>query len=117
MYTYNNYNLMIESFSDIRTLRESELDLDLIIDLDNRVVNFYLEEFPEYIIDRFQFTKVKSLVIRISKEEYDNSATLHLLRSIDLNTPLVNFSLNYENIKLILLNKEFNIDFIIKKCN
>ena len=74
---YNKNNLKIISEVELNILNEMENDVDLIINLDNRVVNISLEDAPNYIINRIQLTEVKSILIRHSLVDGNNTATIH----------------------------------------
>lgn len=112
---YFNNNLKIKSDFDIKSLDKFEEDIDLIISLDSRVVNLILEDLPDYIINRFQLTEVKSILIRHSVNTENNTLTVHFLRVIDLNSSLMNFSLDYTNFEIIIKDNEYSVDFIVQK--
>lgn len=112
---YYKNNLKINSDIEINVLNEMEKDVDLIINLDNRVVNLRLYDLPNYIINRIQLTEVKSILIRHSLIEGNNTATIHFLRVIDLNSSLMNFSVDYSKIYIEILNEDFSLSFNIRK--
>ena len=112
---YFKNNLKIKSDFDIKSLDKFEEDIDLIISLDSRVVNLILEDLPDYIINRFQLTEVKSILIRHSVNTENNTLTVHFLRVIDLNSSLMNFSLDYTNFEIIIKDNEYSVDFIVQK--
>ncbi len=112
---YSKNNLKISSDVEIIVLNEFEEDVDLIVNLDSRVVNVHLDKIPEYIINRFQLTEVKAILVRHSLIKDNNTATIHFLRVIDLNTSLMNFSIDYSTIEIEIHDGEYSIDFKIKQ--
>ncbi len=57
---YRNDNLLILSDFEIRILREEGNDIDLFIPpLNYRTLNVYLEDLPDYLDNRIQFTEIK----------------------------------------------------------
>lgn len=112
---YFKNNLKIKSDFDIKSLDKFEEDIDLIISLDSRVVNLILEDLPDYIINRFQLTEVKSILIRHSVNTENNTLTVHFLRVIDLNSSLMNFSLDYTSFEIIIKDNEYSVDFIVQR--
>ena len=113
MINYNNNNLNIYSDFEIRSLREMGQDIDLIIPIGQRVLNLYIEGIPEYLSDRFQFTEVKNLIVRHSLDSKNTYCTIHLLRSIDMNSALVNFTINYRGKDIKIIDKEYSVDMFI----
>lgn len=115
MNRYNTNGLKINSDFEIRIMREMGKDLDLLIPIDGRVLNLYLEGMPDFISDRFQFTEVKNIIIRHTKDKVNTYSTVHLLRSIDMNSALLNFTLNYKDKEIRILDREFSVDMVIGK--
>lgn len=114
MNTYTDNGLNIESDFEIRILREMGNDIDILIPIDLRVLNLFIENMPDFISNRFQFTEVKNLIIRHTLDEGNTISTIHLLRSIDMNSALVNFTLDYKGKILKIIDKEFNVDMYIE---
>lgn len=114
MNKYNNNGLNIYSDFEIRTLREMDQDMDLLIPIDLRVLNLYIDEMPEFISNRFQFTEVKNIIIRHTMDKGNTYCTIHLLRSIDMNSALVNFTVNYEDREIKIVDREYSVDMYIK---
>ncbi len=114
MIIYKNYNLNLISDFEIRTIYEDENDIDLFIPINNRTLNIYFENLPKYLDDRFQLNEVKNILIRLSKIENNNLSTIHFLRNIDLKSSILNFIINYENIKINIVEEEFNNNIYIK---
>lgn len=112
---YRFKNLIINSNLEIRVLDEFDNDIDLIVNLDSRVVNIYLNSMPNYLLDRFQLTEVKAILIRVSKIGGNDTATVHFFRVIDLNSSLLNFSFDYGEMFLEILEGEYAVDFRIRK--
>lgn len=59
---YRNDNLLILSDFEIRILREEGNDIDLFIPLNYRTLNVYLEDLPDYLDNRIQFTEIKKIL-------------------------------------------------------
>lgn len=114
MYKYNNYNLNMKSDFEIRELHNFEDDIDLIVDTNRSVVNLILEELPEYIDSRFQFTEVNHILFRISKNQDINLCTIHFLRVIDLNSSLMNFVLDISKTRIEINKSQYQINMEIK---
>lgn len=112
---YENSNLSIQSDFPIRTIDQGHGDLDLIIPLDSRVVNLFLPDLPSYIKERLQFTEVSSIMFRFNTDPGNNLTTIHLLRSIDMSTPLVNFILDYSSLTFQIRDCESYIDFLVSE--
>lgn len=110
MNKYENGEFVLYSDFEIRTLREDGNDVDLFIPLDLRVLNLSLDKMPSYIDDRFQFNEVRSIIIRISMDEGNNYCTIHLLRSVDLLSAIMNFSMDYKNSIIKILRNEYSVD-------
>ena len=110
---YSNSNLNIQSDFTIRTIDQANNDLDLIIPLDNRVVNLSIKPYYPNYPKTFQFTEVSSIIIRYNTSPANNICTIHLLRSIDMTTALVNFELSYKGLSFQIINNLAHVDFII----
>lgn len=96
----NQYGFNLQSDFELRILREDDEDVDLIISLDNKTLNLYFDDMPNYIIDRIQCSMIKNIVIRLSKHEDNYLCTIHLLRNIDLHSSVLNFIFDYRNTRL-----------------
>lgn len=117
MNKYENGEFVLYSDFEIRTLREDGNDVDLFIPLDLRVLNLSLDKMPSYIDDRFQFNEVRSIIIRISMDEGNNYCTIHLLRSVDLLSAIMNFSMDYKNSIIKILSNYYSVDMEIRSDN
>lgn len=110
-----NY-LKIKSDFPIKVLNSSKDDEDLIINLDSRVVNLVFDGLEKFSINRFQLTEVKNILIRHSLKENFKFGTIHFLRVIDLNSSLLNFSLDLSEFEIIISEEEFFVQVQIKKA-
>lgn len=115
MNRYDKNNLLIYSDFEIRTLREMDDDIDLIVPIGQRVLNLYIEGMPEYLSDRFQFTEVKNIMVRHSLDSNNTYSTIHLLRSIDMNSALVNFTIDYGEKAIRIKDNEYSVDMYIER--
>lgn len=107
MQIYEKNGLHIQSDMEIRVVRESQKDVDLLIPLDNRTVNLYLGHTLTYISQRLQIPMVRSMLIRFSLLEGHNICTIHMLKNIDLNSSMVNFEMNFAVTEIRIEQKEF----------
>lgn len=114
MNRYDKNNLLIYSNFEIRILREMGNDIDLIIPIGQRVLNLYIDGMPEYLSNRFQFTEVKNIIFRHSLDSSNTNSTIHLLRSIDMNSALINFTINYKGKSIRITDKEYSVDMFIE---
>ena len=112
---YEKSGLIIQSDVEIRTIREENNDIDIILPLKNRTVNLYLDETPSYLKSRFQFLMIKNIIIRLSAIEKNNVSTIHFLRSIDLHSSVVNFEVDYSNHYFQVKNKEYLVEIYLKR--
>lgn len=108
---YENSKLKVISSFEIRELTHPKGDIDLIIPIGNRVMNLNLPGLPAYFLGRLQFTNVSSLIIRYNTSPGNNEATIHLMRSIDMTTALVNFTINYKSLEFHILDSAYWVDF------
>lgn len=107
----NENNFSLNSDLEIRTIREDENDKDIIISLNRRTVNLYFRDLPKYIKSRIQLLDVQNIIIRYSKDKFNNMCTIHILRNIDLHSSIMNFEIDYTNINLEINEKEYYVDF------
>lgn len=116
MTVYNNYNLKLISDYPIRIVYEDELDLDLIIELNRRPLNLYLPELPAYFLkNRLQLNKIKSIIIRISKDYLNNTCTIHFLDNIDLYSSVLNFEILYKEKIIEIKNDTYSTNVYFKE--
>lgn len=116
MIEYRKENLLILSDFEIRSLMEDGSDIDLFIPLENRTLNLYLEDMPNYLDGRIQLLDVRSILFRFTTEEGNNFSTVHFLKNIDLKSAIMNLVFNYENHYVSIKKDEYSASFsIIKK--
>lgn len=117
MNTYEKNYLKLKSLYNFNILKKSSLDEDIIINLGGRVINIFLDHIPSYIKDRLQLTEVNAILIRHTLDNKNSLATIHFLRVIDLNSSLLNFVVDLENIEIIVEEENNQINFYLKKTN
>jgi hypothetical protein len=110
---FNDYNLKVFSDFPIKTLKENEAEMDIIIPIDKRTVNLYIKDMPKLISSRIQYVDINSIMIRICKDLANNIGTVHFLIDSGVHSTICNFELDYSNCQLNILHKEFYIDFLI----
>lgn len=86
--------LKLNSDFDYRVIREEGNDIDLYIDINYRCVDIDIGD-SEIFYSRIQFPYVRSILLRISKE--NNLMTVHLMRDIDLFSAFANFEVDYSD--------------------
>lgn len=116
MINFNSYNLNINSDFEIKTFREDENDIDLLISLDNRTLNLNVDS--NSIISRIQLTGVQGILIRACKCN-NNVATVHLLKDKGIHSTICNFEIDYSNLIIEINSMEFYVEmnFNILKNN
>ncbi len=112
---YKKSNLYIDSDLEIRTIREDGIDIDILIPVENRTLNLYLDNLPDYIKSRFQFSMVKNMIIRFCTLNDNNTCTIHLLRSIDLHSSVLNLEIDYTNHYFEIKDNNYYLDIYVKK--
>ncbi|MFX0549846.1 hypothetical protein ACOAKC_11030 [Hathewaya histolytica] len=110
---YENHNLNIISDFPIRTIREDDKDIDLIVNLDYRCLNLNIDELS-IINSRIQFSLTKSIIIRFCKGKVDNRCTIHFMRDSGLHSSMANFEIEYFNKKIIIQDEENSVEVFIK---
>lgn len=108
MYEFNQYNLNIKSDFEIKTFKDRECDLDLLILLNDRTVNFNLNSTN--LSSRLQFNDIKSILIRICKDPNSNIGTVHFLKDSGIHSTICNFEFNYLNQGLSILLKDYSVE-------
>lgn len=86
--------LKLDSDFDYRIIREENNDIDIYIDINYRCVDINVRE-SELFNSRIQFPYVRSILLRINKEDY--LMTVHLMRDIDLFSAFANFEVDFSN--------------------
>ena len=112
---YNRDKLYINSDFEIRTIREDEGDIDLFIPIENRSLSLYFDDTRDFLCSRMQFSIVKNLIFRFSTDVNNNTATIHMLKSIDLHSSVVNFEIDYSNHMIEIDDKEYSVEMRIKR--
>jgi hypothetical protein len=92
---FNIGNLNLNCDFETRVIREDELDADIFIDIKNRPLDIGLGENDFGITSRIQFSLVRGILLRISKQSYN--MTVHLLANIDLHSAYANFEIEYKD--------------------
>ncbi|WP_042277172.1 hypothetical protein [Faecalimicrobium dakarense] len=87
-------NLNLDTDFEYRIIREEENDIDLFIDINYRSLDVN-SQGSNLFSSRIQFPFVRSLILRISKE--NNLMTVHLMRDIDLFSAFANFEVDYKD--------------------
>lgn len=106
-------DLLIKSDFDIRTLREDGEDIDILIPIDNRTVNLHIKDMSQHVNGRLQFPMVRNMIVRFSISSENNTATIHLLRSIDLQSSVVNFIVDYTDHSIEVKKEEYSVEINI----
>jgi len=112
---YEKNNLKIISDFEIKEIKKDEHNIDLIIPMQQRCVNLYLENLPSYIKSRVQFPSVKSVLIRFCDIEHNNICTVHFLGDSGINSTIANFEMDFSKIFIEALDKEFFVDIKVRK--
>ncbi len=114
MNEYLKGKFTIYSDFEIRKLREDNGDIDLLIPLDLRTLNLYIENMPEFLSDRLQFNSVRNIILRFNTADDNNLCTIHLLDSVDILSSIVNFTLDYSNHWIIIVKDDYSSSMYIK---
>ncbi len=113
MESKNIYNLKINSDFPVEIFRENDYEADILIVLNYRTVNMNISSMPQHIKSRIQFVDVYSILIRVSKEENANIATIHMLKDKGIHSTICNFELDYSTETIYIEFKEFCVEFKI----
>lgn len=113
MNKYEKFNLIIHSDFEIRKLREEKDDIDLLIPLDLSVLNLHIDNMPGYISDRFQLTEVRSILIRFTTDSNNNYCTIHFLKSIDIQSAIINFTMDYTNHNIKISKSDYSVEMYL----
>jgi len=113
---YEKGNLKINTDFEVKEIQKDECNVDLLILVENRCLNLYLDSLPDYINSRIQFTSVKSILIRFCILQDNNICTIHLLSDDGIYSTMTNFEINYSKTYIEVVSKEFSVDMrIIEK--
>lgn len=112
---YVKGKLKIESNIEVRTVREEGVDIDILLPIRKRTINLYLLDKPKYIRSRLQFPMTENIIFRFSIADDNNTCTIHLLKSIDFHSSVMNFEVDYENHYFYIQNNEHSVEIYIRK--
>ncbi|WZL74219.1 hypothetical protein QBE52_05630 [Clostridiaceae bacterium 35-E11] len=112
---YTNGNFYMESDFEIRVVRDVGEDVDLLIPIENRTLNLYVDNLPVYLSKKIQFPMIQNILIRFCTLKNYSICTIHLLRSIDIHSSIVNFEMDYSNHFLHIQNEEYAVVLQFKK--
>lgn len=104
---YEKSNFKIRSDFGIKEIQKDAYNIDLIIDVENRCVNIYFNNFTKLINSRVQFPSVKSIFIRFCSTREKNICTIHLLSDSGIYSSMANFEIDYSKIHLEICKKDF----------
>lgn len=112
---YKNGNFLIISEFEIRILREEGPDVDLFIPINLRTLNLHINGLPEYINGRIQFPEVRNIIVRFTKLKDNEFCTIHLLNSVDLQSAVANFEMNYKDHYIKIIKEEYSVEMYLEK--
>ncbi|NLX61909.1 MAG: hypothetical protein GXZ06_05240 [Tissierellia bacterium] len=115
MIEYRKGNFLIQSDFEIRSFMEEGPDIDLIIPLEYRTLNLYIDGMPDYFDSRLQLLDIKNILIRFSTLKDNNLCTIHFLRNIDLKSAVMNFVFDYKEHFIKLKEEEYSAEMHIEK--
>jgi hypothetical protein len=104
---YRKGDFRLNSDFDIRVVRQEEDDTDLFIPIGNRSLNLCIGNLVHPSVSRLQFPNVRNLLIRFCADEESYDCTVHLLSSIDLNSSLMNFEIDYRDSYIELIETQY----------
>ncbi|TAH63436.1 MAG: hypothetical protein EWM50_02705 [Gottschalkiaceae bacterium] len=107
------YGINIISDFEVRILREDDVDIDIIVPLEGRTLDLQFSNMPDYMGNRIQCSIIKNLVMRFSKSANNTICTVHLLRSIDIYSSVINFELDYKELIIQIKDLEYSAVFRI----
>lgn len=115
MYKFTNNKFDLYSDFEIRIVREDDLDIDLLVPLDLRTLNLYIDQMPNFLDTRFQFTEVRNVIIRLTKNGADSYCTIHILDSVDIHSAIMNFTMNYEDHCIYIVKDDYSVEMNLKR--
>lgn len=115
MYRYTDNEFVLKSDFEIRTVREDGHDIDLLIPLELRTLNLYIDQMPNFLGDRFQFTEVRNIIIRITKNKDSSLCTIHLLNSVDIHSAIMNFTMDFEKHTIEIIKNEYSVEMNLRR--
>lgn len=115
MYSFTNREFVLNSDFEIRIVREDDQDIDLLIPLELRTLNLYIDQMPNFLDDRFQFTEVRNIIIRITKNSENSYCTIHLLNSVDIHSAIMNFTMDFEKHTIEIIKNEYSVEMYLRR--
>lgn len=115
MYKFTKNKFDLFSDFEIRIVREDDRDIDLLVPLDLRTLNLFIDKIPDFLDSRFQFTEVRNIIIRLTKNIDDNYCTIHLLDSVDIHSAIMNFTMNYEEHSIYILKGDYSVEMNLRR--
>ncbi|TCO70196.1 hypothetical protein [Marinisporobacter balticus] len=112
---YEKGNLYIEHDFEIKTIREEDNDMDILIPIENRTLNLYLEDGVPYLKPRLQFSMVRGIMIRFCTLKNHDHCTIHILRNMDIHAAIMNFEMDYKNHYIDLKKQEYCVEMRLLK--
>lgn len=110
---YKDNGLCIKSDYEIKTVKEWEYDVDLLIPLEDRCLNLYLDDMPQYVLSRMQLPSVRGVLIRYCKSEENNICTIHFLKDSGIHSTMLNFEIDYSKHFIDIIDKEYFVEMKI----
>lgn len=107
---YKKSNFKIISDFEIKEKQKDGCNVDLLIPIEYRCVNLYINKFSKYLNSRMQFTTVKNILIRLCTMENNNICTIHFLNDSGNQSSIANFEMDYSKTSIEISNKEFFVD-------
>ncbi len=107
---YEKNNLKIISDFEVKEIQKDKNNVDLLIPLEYRCVNLYINNLPKFINSRMQFPVVKSILIRLCTTDDNNICTIHFLSDSGVYSTMANFEMDYNETYIEIRNKEFYVN-------
>ncbi|MBU3180362.1 hypothetical protein [Clostridium psychrophilum] len=107
---YKKSNLKIISDFEINEKQKDECNVDLLIPIEYRCVNLYINKLSKCLNSRIQFITVKNILIRLCTMENNNVCTIHFLSDSGNQSSIANFEMDYSKTYIEISNKEFFVD-------
>ncbi|MCY6485101.1 hypothetical protein OW763_12200 [Clostridium aestuarii] len=104
---YENGQFCIVSDFNMKEIKKDRYNIDILIHLEGRCINVYLDNSPKCLNSRLQFPLVTSVLIRFCILEDNNIGTIHFLSGSDLYSTIANFEIDYNDHFIQLKNREY----------
>ena len=114
MRKYKKGNFLLLSDFEIRPFMEEGPDIDLLIPINHRTLNLYIDQMPSFIDNRFQLLDIRNILIRFSTIEENNMCTIHFLRNIDLRSAVLNLVWDYTDHYIKVKKLEYSAEILIE---